>query len=216
MYSILDDFHISHAVAKTSGCVKECVREREREIEGVANWRYYVGSFRRESIWQIGQSLRGQNFSSGCDDEVETRLPGFQGGGVGLYEDGGRRDGVRKLFRRVHFLLDWWVPFCRWMEAGWTLAKRNRGSGPNASNLAQEFDRRTDFVDFRVSVVNVSNVVKIVRFIFESRNLTLNAQKSLSDWKCQQIVNERKREQIMCACCGTKFRKLWQSYTFLL
>lgn len=27
--------------------------------------RYYVGSFRRESIWQIGQSARGQNFSSG-------------------------------------------------------------------------------------------------------------------------------------------------------
>lgn len=63
-----------------------------------ANWRYYVGSFRRESIWQIGQSLRGQNFSSGCDDGVErTRLPPERGG-VGLYEDGGRRDGVRKLF----------------------------------------------------------------------------------------------------------------------
>ena len=51
--------------------------ERERREGGkrdrVANSRYYVGSFRCESIWQIGQSLRGQNFSSGCDDGVGMR-----------------------------------------------------------------------------------------------------------------------------------------------
>lgn len=109
MLSALDDFHISHAAKRSlraSGlCKGACARERKRERGRVVNWRYYVGSFRRESIWQIGQSLRGQNFSTG-DDGVETRLLVREGGGVGrLYEDG-RRDGVRKLFRRVHFLPD--------------------------------------------------------------------------------------------------------------
>lgn len=43
--------------------------------------RYYVGSFGRESIWQIGQSLRGQNFSSDCEDRVTTeRSKGEEGG----------------------------------------------------------------------------------------------------------------------------------------
>lgn len=92
---------------------KEGGNERERKRGGrkegkrdrVANSRYYVGSFRCESIWQIGQSLRGQNFSSGCDDGIEMRLL-VRRGGVGLYQDDGRRDGVRKLFRRVHFLPD--------------------------------------------------------------------------------------------------------------
>lgn len=147
---------------------------KEGERDRVANSRYYVGSFRRESIWQIGQSLRGQNFSSGCDDGVEMRLL-VRGGGVGLYQDGGRRDGVRKLFRRVHFLPDWWVPFYRWMEAGWTLAKRNRGSGPNVSNLpTYEFDWGTDFVDFETGQRNV----EFVEFVFESSNLILNARES--------------------------------------
>lgn len=117
MHSALDNMYISHVAKKelqASTLFKRAQdrgREREREDgrEGrrdrVANSRYYVGSFRRESIWQIGQSLRGQNFSSGCDDGVEMRLL-VRGGGVGLYQDGGRRDGVRKLFRRVHFLPD--------------------------------------------------------------------------------------------------------------
>lgn len=42
--------------------------------------RYYVASFRRESIWQIGQSLRGQNFSSDREDRVATERSTEEGG----------------------------------------------------------------------------------------------------------------------------------------
>lgn len=80
--SVAGDFHISRFAERnlraTPGLCKGTRKREEegRERERAANWRYYVGSFRRESIWQIGQSLRGQNFSSGCDDGVErTRLP---------------------------------------------------------------------------------------------------------------------------------------------
>ena len=135
--------------------MKEREREGEREErerggrggkrDRVANSRYYVGSFRCESIWQIGQSLRGQNFSSGCDDGVGMRgcwSEGVVSGCTRMMEG----ESVRKLFRRVHFLPDWWVPFCRWMGAQWTLVKRNRESGPNLPTY--EFDWKTDFVDF--------------------------------------------------------------------
>lgn len=115
MHSALDNMYISHVAKKElqASTLFKRAQDRGRERMGgkegerdrVANSRYYVGSLRRESIWQIGQSLRGQNFSSGCDDGVEMRLL-VRGGGVGLYQDGGRRDGVRKLFRRVHFLPD--------------------------------------------------------------------------------------------------------------
>ena len=82
IHSTLHNMHISLQKErhKFLHYLKEHERERgkergrrEREEGGgkrdrVANSRYYVGSFRCESIWQIGQSLRGQNFSSGCDD----------------------------------------------------------------------------------------------------------------------------------------------------
>lgn len=108
MHLAFENMHILHIARSLQASTLFQENERKRGGEGrerETNWRYYVGSFRCESIWQIGQSLRGQNFSSGCDDGVEMRLL-VREGGVGLYQDGGRRDGVRKLFRRVHFLPD--------------------------------------------------------------------------------------------------------------